>query len=620
MVAGLLQNARQRQEPWLMKTTSITKTTALTITLTALLIIVSSSLSAQTYTTNANGAWATGATWGGTAPSDWQNYNAIINHNVTAPSAINGFTQIRINSGKTFTSGTAGTPQNLSMQSVANFSVTNGNVTIYGDFTLNASAMTITTGTLTVTGTLTLTGGATLTNNGAGAITAGAFTTSGSGGTLNISNGSLSVSGAMSINSGSTVTVAASKTVTVGSLSLSNNSDAILNNSGSFTVNGNVSQGGALNNLSGGTLQVNGNLTGSGSGSSVLTNTGTLNVTGNVSMPSSSKMQINPGGSTIVDGNFTVNANENLVVGTNVAPPAYADLVIRGNLNQTGSGDVRIRRNGRFAVFGNVTDSGGGDSQINVENGGQAYVHGNIAYTGGGSQINNSNAVSPYGLYVNGTTSNSGGGSTTTTNKGNLVVLQTTNIPFYNWINSISNNPLPVSLIYFKISGQSDTSISLSWATATEKNTARFAIERSVNGSDFVEIGSVEASGNTAMKHEYNFEDQNILGGRLYYRLKAIDFDGYTESFKVVFADVNIGARVDLYPNPSSGGAINVKSTFESTSDARYEIVDSRGFVIDQGQLVTNNLLQFNSTLKPGSYLFHYISSEHSEVIRFIVK
>ncbi|RAV99773.1 hypothetical protein [Pseudochryseolinea flava] len=606
-----------------MKTAQMMKPAGLTLSIMIILMLSSLNLVAQTYTTNAAGPWATGATWGGTAPSDWQGYSAIINHNVTVPSSINGFNQIRINSGRSFTSGSAGTPQNLSMQNVTNFNVNNGNVTVYGDLTLNATTMTITTGSLTVTGTLTLTGDAVLTNNGTGLISVGAFNTSGSGGTLNINAGSLSVTNAMSINSSSNVTVAAGRAVTVGSLAISNNNDAVLDNSGNFTVTGSVSQGGTLNNLSGGTLQINGNLTGSGSGSSVTTNSGTINVSGNASMPSSSRMQINPGGTTSVNGNFTVGDNENLVVGTNVAPPAYADLIIRGNLNQTGSGDVRIRRNGRFAVFGNVTDSGGGDSRLTVESGGQAYVHGNISYTGGGSQITNGNAgsaVTPYGLYVNGTTSNTGGGSTTTANKGNLVVLQTTNVPFYNWVNSIPNTPMPVSLIYFKVTSYEQEIVSLAWATATEKNTERFSIERSVNGSDFVEIGSVPAHGNSTEKHTYGFQDSNLVSGRIYYRLTSIDYDGYTESFKVVFVDATFGNRVELYPNSSTGAYLNIKATFEYTSDARFEIYDSRGFVIEKGSITTDLNLTFSRPLVPGSYLFHYVSSAHKQIIRFVVK
>ena len=110
----------------------------------------------------------------------------------------------------------------------------------------------------------------------------------------------------------------------------------------------------------------------------------------------------------IVEGSVTVVSSTYLTIGTAVAPPPYADMIIYQNLVQQSSGDVTINRNGRLAVFGNITDSGGGGTFIQVNNGGQAYVHGNITYSGGGSSIQNNNTTSPYGLYVNGTATSSG--------------------------------------------------------------------------------------------------------------------------------------------------------------------------------------------------------------------
>ena len=145
-----------------------------------------------TYTAT-GGDWANSATWStpGGPPANWGSNSAILNGNITlvnTTTAINDFPSITLNGGKSFTSGTSTTANDLSMQNVT-FTVVNGNVTIYGNLTLNNSSLTITTGSLTVTGTLTLTGGATVTSNSAGAINLGAFTTSGSGGTLNVNSG-----------------------------------------------------------------------------------------------------------------------------------------------------------------------------------------------------------------------------------------------------------------------------------------------------------------------------------------------------------------------------------------------------------------------------------------------
>jgi hypothetical protein len=596
-----------------------------TIIIALLIVAVNMSFAQSTFNTNNNTGWSTGSTWiGGSAPGNNGGHTANVNHNVSTPASLAGFALITINGGKTLTSGSVGTPQNLTLQNITNFNLVNGNLTVYGNLTLsNATTLTITSGTLTVTGTLTFTGGSTINNNG-GSISAGAVSSSGAGGTVNInSGGSMTVTNALTLGSGGVVNVASGGSATVGSFTSTNNTTAILNNSGNFTVNGNASVGGVVNNNSTGRFQVNGNYVASGSSSSITTSSGVMNVTGSMTFPSSSKLRVNPHANSmvIVDGNVTVGSNENLTIGTAVAPAPYASMAIRGNLVQTSSGDVRVRQNGRLAVFGNVTDSGGGDSRLIIESGGQMYVHGNIAYTGNGSSINNANATSPYGLYVNGTTTNTGGGSTTTTNKTDRATMQSTNPPFYNWVSGVPNGPLPVTLIYFTVKKYTTTSILLGWATATEKDFHYFSVEKSNDGKEFYEIGTVEGSGNSKVRRDYTFEDTELQTGRVYYRLKAVDFDGAYEYFKVISAKVEVKSTIDIFPNPTAGASINIQINFDPSSDARIEIYDNSGLKLMNGTITgPSQELMFPTTLKPGAYMARYISHEHSENLRFIVR
>jgi hypothetical protein len=583
------------------------------------LILVANTSFAQ-FNSNANGAWTTGATWvGGVAPANNSGATVTVNHNITVPTSLQGLSSITVNASQSLTSGSAGTPQNLSLQSITTATI-NGSLIVFGNLTVNATALTV-SGTLTVTGTITVTGGSTLTTTGT--VTSAAISTSGAGGTVNVnSGGSLSVSGGVSLSSGGVVNIASGGSGAAGSFTSSNNATATLTNNGSFTINGTAAVGGLVTNNNTGTLQVNGNYTTSGSNSSITTTSGAMNVTGAMSLTGSSKMQVNPhvNSMVIVDGTVTVSGNENLTVGTGVAPAPYASMAIRGNLSQTTSGDVRVRTNGRLAVFGNVTDSGGGDSRLNIESGGQMYVHGSINYSGGGSSINNANATSPYGLYVNGTTTNSGGGAVTTTNTTDQATMQSTNMPFYTWVASIPNGPLPVTLITFEVKEYTQSGVVLGWATATEKDFHYFSVEKSVNGKEYYEIGTVEGSGNSKTRRDYTFEDGNLIG-RVYYRLKAVDLNGAYEYLKVITATATAKNTIDVYPNPSAGKSVNIQVNFEQSSDALIEIYDNMGTkIMDATISGLSNEVVFGSTLKPGTYLIKYISSEHAQNLRFVVR
>lgn len=66
----------------------------------------------------------------------------------------------------------------------------------------------------------------------------------------------------------------------------------------------------------------------------------------------------------------------------------------------------------------------------------------------------------------------------------------------------------------------------LTWATNFEENNAMFVIEKSEDGLEFLNVGSVEGSGDSEDMKEYNFLDVMASAETTFYRLKQVDFDG----------------------------------------------------------------------------------------------
>lgn len=396
---------------------------------------------------------------------------------------------------------------------------------------------------------------------------------------------------------------------------------------GSVTVNNNMSISGnytvasfILNVQSGNTLTINGNLTQSNSGGTINVS-GTLIITGTLSVQSdASSFRILPGGTVIVQGNTSISNNNSIVVGTNVAPPPYANLVLESNVSfASGGSGMTVNQNGRVAVYGNITGSSGGGSVLQINNGGQMYVNGNINLSGGGDQINNNNSTSPFGLYVNGTTTNSGGGATTTSNKADKATMQSTNPAFSSWVASLPNSPLPVTLIEFKISGVSESSISLKWSTASELNFDHFEVEKSVDGKIFTTIERVQGHGTTNIKHDYAFIDTSPFIGKNYYRLTSVDFDGFTESFKVIAADYTSSKKISVYPNPLVGDNLHIDLNFEDENITLINITDSHGGMIFSASS-TETRTNLSTSLEPGVYIVSVINGSVKQVSRLLVK
>jgi hypothetical protein len=113
--------------------------------------------------------------------------------------------------------------------------------------------------------------------------------------------------------------------------------------------------------------------------------------------------------------------------------------------------------------------------------------------------------------------------------------------------------PLPVELVRFSATATGPAAVRLAWATASEKNSAYFQVERSLDGVAFTKVGRVVAAGNSTATHTYAFTDAALPAGTatLYYRLHQVDLDGsfsYSPVRSVAVAGAT--AKLVVYPNP----------------------------------------------------------------------
>ncbi|MDP3929915.1 MAG: T9SS type A sorting domain-containing protein, partial [Bacteroidota bacterium] len=122
-----------------------------------------------------------------------------------------------------------------------------------------------------------------------------------------------------------------------------------------------------------------------------------------------------------------------------------------------------------------------------------------------------------------------------------------------------NNNPLPVVMNSFTVSLEGKNIAKLNWSTSQEINSDYFAIERSFDGSNFREIGSVKAKGNSQKLVQYQFKDAESVrkaleeGGAnaIYYRLRQVDRDAKYSYSEIRVIDLNnLGEELAITPNP----------------------------------------------------------------------
>lgn len=93
------------------------------------------------------------------------------------------------------------------------------------------------------------------------------------------------------------------------------------------------------------------------------------------------------------------------------------------------------------------------------------------------------------------------------------------------WTLTDELNLLPVELTSF-IAGCETDRVNISWTTASELNNEKFIVERSVDGTNWNGVLTVDGQGTTNQETEYTVTDDNPRSVLSYYRLKQIDYDG----------------------------------------------------------------------------------------------
>ncbi|GGK76956.1 hypothetical protein GCM10011405_25930 [Rufibacter glacialis] len=182
---------------------------------------------------------------------------------------------------------------------------------------------------------------------------------------------------------------------------------------------------------------------------------------------------------------------------------------------------------------------------------------------------------------------------------------------------------LPVELISFKGS-RSGGAVNLTWATASEKDNDYFQVERSQDGKNFSSIGQVKGNGTSHAVLAYNFLDASAPEGTVYYRLKQVDFDGKSESSKVIAIKVNggksNGASLEVYPNPTFN-KVSVSSA-GLKGPAKVTLSQSNGRLVGQKQvsLGFDSPITFDLSSQPAGVYFLQVQTDSGKVTTRIVK
>lgn len=189
---------------------------------------------------------------------------------------------------------------------------------------------------------------------------------------------------------------------------------------------------------------------------------------------------------------------------------------------------------------------------------------------------------------------------------------------------------LPVTIVDFGAVYENNK-VNVKWTTTFELNNDHFEVERSTDGTTFTSVSSVKGQGNSASRHDYQFNDdvsKSVLNKNdMYYRLKQVDLNGKGSFTKVLVVRVyrtKSLQSLSVTPNPAIND-IKVNVQLNENSYIVMKVNNSSGIEVmrktTRGSAGTNSFgLEGTSHLQAGIYFLEVIVNSNERMMVKLVK
>ncbi len=149
--------------------------------------------------------------------------------------------------------------------------------------------------------------------------------------------------------------------------------------------------------------------------------------------------------------------------------------------------------------------------------------------------------------------------------------------------------------------------IFIDWATLSENNGSHFEIQRSINGSEFVTIDQVPATGSTGTNTSYSYiDEEENLPQTTSYRIVLVDHYSNRLNSEVAILLVTSMNREHFHsviarPNPFMGSTrLDIEQP--AFRNATLRIVDISGKPVKQVEVGSHSMIMIGEELEPGVY------------------
>ncbi len=180
---------------------------------------------------------------------------------------------------------------------------------------------------------------------------------------------------------------------------------------------------------------------------------------------------------------------------------------------------------------------------------------------------------------------------------------------------------LPVTLVSFSGSLNTQNNAQLQWKVSNEISLRNYEIERSYDGVQFTNVGTVNVSSGGGLVKDYGFTDVASAKTVNYYRLKMIDNNGRFRYSDII--NIKSNAQTDfvrLLRNPV-GSNISLSINNRLKEKISIELYNASGQIVNKwapGSADGTLQLPFNKPLASGVYMLKFIMGDKKTVLRIV--
>jgi len=191
-----------------------------------------------------------------------------------------------------------------------------------------------------------------------------------------------------------------------------------------------------------------------------------------------------------------------------------------------------------------------------------------------------------------------------------------------NTLDAVQLIPVPVELTLFS-GNYINGSVQLEWITATETNNYGFEIQKRYDNTSYEKIGFVPGNGTTTNGTQYSFTDNSLFAGRIFYRLKQLDFNGdfeYSNEIMVEVLNLTDYQLFQNYPNPFNPST-SIKYSIPVQSKIKiglYDIIGNEVSILFEGiqQSGVHNINLNADNFPSGVYFVAMAAENFSKTIK----